>query len=334
MSEKRTLKESLGISLRGMLMGSADVVPGVSGGTIAFITGIYQELLDSISSINITAFKLLLKGKFIEFSKAINFRFFAFLLAGIAVSVVTLSKLISEVVNEPKETQAKVLLWAFFFGLIVSSINYMGKQIKTWNWKVVVSLVLGGVFAYWVTIASPAAGIDASWYYFLAGFIAICAMILPGISGSFILLLMGAYPVIMKSISGLVDGLKSFDFSLMQEPLIIVGLFGAGCIAGLLSFARLVSYLFKKAPQITLAVLTGFLIGSLNKVWPWKRTIEFRENSSGEEVPYLQTNLSPSEFMDLQGDNYMVMTVLMMVLGYALVIGIELMGKKMGKQDA
>lgn len=315
-------------------MGSADVVPGVSGGTIAFITGIYQELLDSISSVNLSSFKLLLKGKFKDFAAEINLKFFAFLLAGIAVSVVSLSKIISGIVNEPKETEAKVLLWAFFFGLIISSINYMGKQIKKWDIKVVFSVLIGTVFAYWVTIASPAAGIEAYWYYFLAGFIAICAMILPGISGSFILLLMGAYPVIMKSISGLVDGLKAADMAQITGPLMVVAFFGLGCISGLLSFARLVSYLFKKAPQITLAVLTGFLIGSLNKVWPWKETTEFRTNSHGEKVPYLQSNLSPSEFMEAHDDNYLTMAILMMVLGYALVIGIEFMGKKMGQQDA
>lgn len=312
-------------------MGSADVVPGVSGGTIAFITGIYQELLDSISSVNLSAFKLLLKGKVKDFAEAINFKFFAFLLAGIAISVVSLSKVISGIVNEPKETQAKVLLWAFFFGLIISSINYMGRQIKIWNWKTILSVALGAVFAYWITIASPASGIEASWYYFLAGFIAICAMILPGISGSFILLLMGAYPVIMKSISGLVDGLKAADMEMITGPLMIVGLFGLGCISGLLSFARLVSFLFKKAPQVTLAVLTGFLIGSLNKVWPWKETTEFRTNSHGEEVPYLQANLSPSEFMEIHDVNYLTMAIVLMVLGYALVIGIELLGKKMNK---
>jgi len=312
-------------------MGSADVVPGVSGGTIAFITGIYQELLDSISSVNLSAFKLLLKGKVKDFAEAINFKFFAFLLAGIAISVVSLSKVISGIVNEPKETQAKVLLWAFFFGLIISSINYMGRQIKIWNWKTILSVALGAVFAYWITIASPASGIEASWYYFLAGFIAICAMILPGISGSFILLLMGAYPVIMKSISGLVDGLKAADMEMITGPLMIVGLFGLGCISGLLSFARLVSFLFKKAPQVTLAVLTGFLIGSLNKVWPWKETTEFRTSSHGEEVPYLQANLSPSEFMEIHDVNYLTMAIVLMILGYALVIGIELLGKKMNK---
>ncbi len=210
----------------------------------------------------------------------------------------------------------------------------MGKQIKSWNIKSIASIIIGAIFAYWVTIASPATGIEAYWYYFLAGFIAICAMILPGISGSFILLLMGAYPVIMKSISGLVDGLKAADMAQITGPLMVVAIFGAGCITGLLSFARLVSYLFKKAPQITLSVLTGFLIGSLNKVWPWKHTTEFRTNSSGEEIPYLQSNLSPTEFAELQGDNYLTMAIVMMVVGYALVIGIEFMGKKMGQENA
>ena len=314
-------------------MGAADVVPGVSGGTIAFITGIYQELLDSISSINLDSLKLLLKGKFKEFWKAVNGTFFLFLLAGIFFSILTLSKFISEIVSSPEETKEKVLLWSFFFGLICASIIYVGKQIKEWNLIKVVSLILGAGIAFYITIASPATGSDSYAYIFLAGFIAICAMILPGISGSFILLLMGAYPIVLGSIKDLLSALKDGDSALIIDNGITIGVFATGCIIGLLSFARLVSFLFKKAPEITLAVLTGFLVGSLNKVWPWKNTTEFRVNSDGDKIPYLQKNLSPSGFAEIHSDNYLFAVIGLTILGFALVFAIEYLGSKMAKED-
>ncbi len=330
---KRNIKESLALSLRGILMGAADVVPGVSGGTIAFITGIYQELLDSISAINLDSLKLLLKGKFKEFWKAINGGFFVFLLAGVFISILTLASFISEIVASPKETKEKVLLWSFFFGLITASVIYVAKQIQSWDIKKVISLIIGAAIAYYITIASPAAGSDSPLYIFLAGFVAICAMILPGISGSFILLLMGAYPIVLGSIKGLIDALKDGASDLIINNGITLGIFAVGCIIGLLSFARLVSYLFKKAPELTLAVLTGFLIGSLNKVWPWKQTIEMRINSDGEKIPYIQENLSPNSFAELNSESHLVLAIMMMVIGFGLVFLIEWLGGKMAKED-
>lgn len=314
-------------------MGAADVVPGVSGGTIAFITGIYEELLSSISSINLDSFKLLLRGKFKDFWKAVNGTFFLFLLTGVFLSILTLSKFISEIVSSPEETKEKVLLWSFFFGLISASIIYVGKQIKEWNLLKVISLLLGAGIAFYITIASPATGSESYAYIFLAGFIAICAMILPGISGSFILLLMGAYPVVLGSIKKLLSALKAGETSLIIENGITIGTFAAGCIIGLLSFARLVSFLFKKAPEITLAVLTGFLLGSLNKVWPWKVTTEFRVNSDGDKTPYLQENLSPDRFSEIHSDNYLLAAIGLIILGFTLVFLIEYLGGKMAKNN-
>jgi len=312
-------------------MGSADVVPGVSGGTIAFITGIYQELLDSISSINPTTLSLLIKGQFKSFWKAVNGSFFLALLAGIALSVITLASILSEIVNNPNETKEKILLWSFFLGLIVASSIYMGKQIKQWNQATAIGLVTGIGVAFTITVISPAAGMDAYWYIFLSGFIAICAMILPGISGSFILLLMGAYPLILGSIGHFIEGLKEGNMDILLENGTVLGIFAIGCIAGLLSFARVVSYLFKRSPQITLAVLTGFLIGSLNKVWPWKETLEFRTNSHGESIPYLQTNLLPNEYLAAHGESHLTLAIWATAIGFGLVFLIEWMGSRMNR---
>ena len=308
-------------------MGSADVVPGVSGGTIAFITGIYQELLDSISAINLNAFRLLFKGRVSDFWKAINGNFFLFLLFGISASIISLASVLADIVGDPVETKEKILLWSFFFGLILASSIYIGKQITKWNFKNILGLTLGTIIAFWITIISPASGTDASWYLFLAGFIAICAMILPGISGSFILLLMGAYPIVLGSISNLVEGIKVGDTAMLLDNGTILSVFACGCIAGLLSFARLVSFLFKKYRGTTMAVLTGFLVGSLNKVWPWKETLEYRINSHGISIPYIQENQMPDE------TGHIAMAILFTITGFILVFGIEWLGEKMNKEN-
>lgn len=329
--KKRSFKESLGLTIRGILMGAADVIPGVSGGTIAFITGIYQELLSSISSINIESIKLILKGDPKGFWKAINGNFFFFLFLGIGISIISLASIISDIIGNPNETKEKVILWSFFLGLISASSIYIGKQIEKWNLKSIVGIFIGTGIAFYISVASPATGTDAHWYIFICGIIAICAMILPGISGSFILLLMGVYPTVLGSISNLLNGVKETNINLIIENGITLAVFATGCIIGLLSFARLVSFLFKKAPTITLAVLTGFLIGSLNKVWPWKNTLVFRNNSHGESVPYIQENLMPNEYMSINGDHYIVVAMVFALFGFAMVFGIEWLGKKMKK---
>lgn len=314
--------------LKGSLMGAADVVPGVSGGTIAFITGIYEELLESISAINLDNLKLLFKGQFKIFWNNINGKFFVFLLTGVAFSLVTLAKLIGSIVNNSKETEEKVLLWSFFFGLIIASILYVGKQIKKWTPKEYASLLIGAGIAFYITIASPAVGSDSLIYLFISGLIAICAMILPGISGAFILLLMGSYPLVLGAVNDLREALSASDTPLIIAAGSKIAVFGLGCVIGLTSFARLVSYMFKKAHDITLAVLTGFLIGSLNKVWPWKQTTEFRENSHGEMVPYLQENLLPHSFAEINNDNYLVFAALLCILGFAIVFVMEKVGER------
>lgn len=315
------MKDKLLIFLKGMAMGAADVVPGVSGGTIAFISGIYQELLDSIGSIDLDAFKKLFSGRFKDFWSHINGSFLLPLFLGIGLSIILLAKQISSLLkNYP------VLVWAFFFGLIIASVLFVAKQINKWNIPNIVALVLGAIVAYTVTVIAPAQIPSGYIYIFLAGCIAICAMILPGISGSFILLLMGAYTTILGSVSGTYDALKALNTELFLENGKKLAVFGLGCLVGLLSFSRLLSWMFKKAHDLTIAVLTGFMIGSLNKVYPWKITTEFRLNSHGEEVPFLQNNVLPHLYTD--GEPEIILAIVMAILGFLVVFGLEKLAVK------
>ncbi len=303
---KRTIKDYVVLSAKGMAMGAADVVPGVSGGTIAFITGIYEELLETISSVNLDVLKKLktdgIKGAW----NHINGNFIVALFLGIGISIVSLAKLITYLMDNHA-----VLLWSFFFGLIISSIYLVGKKIKQWDFSKIIGLVIGSVVAFYITILPPMQNPDALWFVFISGAIAICAMILPGISGSFILLLLGSYEMILGAIK--------------DVKLATIAVFGVGCLTGLLSFSRLLNWLFKHYHDFTIAILTGFLVGSLNKIWPWKLTTEYRTNSHGKEVPFLQDNVLPSSF---DGDPQLIMAIVMAVIGLALIIGMEKFAKK------
>ena len=252
----RTTKDFILLYLKGMAMGAADIVPGVSGGTIAFITGIYEELLNSIKSFNLDALELLKQLQFKALWKHINGTFLLVLLAGIFTSILTLARLVTWLL-----ATYPVQIWSFFFGLIIISAILVTKEIRKWSISVVIAGIIGIVVAYIITIASPAQTPDALWFIFLAGAIAICAMILPGISGSFILLLLVKYEFILTA-------LKEFNI-----PIIIV--FGIGCVVGLLSFARVVSWLLDRYYNVAVALLAGFMVGSLNKVWPWKVITEY-----------------------------------------------------------
>lgn len=283
--------------LKGIAMGAADVVPGVSGGTIAFITGIYQELIDSLQSINAEALKKLFKEGLPSAWKHINGNFLVTLFAGILVSVVSLAKGITYLLeNHP------VLVWAFFFGLIVASAILIGKTIKAWRWDRILGLVFGIAIAYYITIASPAETSEAYWFVFLSGALAICAMILPGISGSFILLLLGKYRFILESLSELRIG--------------VILTFMAGALFGLLSFARVLSWMFKHARELTISVLTGFMIGSLNKVWPWKNTLEFYTDRHDVVKPLIQESVLPANF---EGDPQLWFSIAMAVVGFLVI---------------
>jgi putative membrane protein len=289
---------------KGMAMGAADVVPGVSGGTIAFISGIYDELLRSIASIP-EALMLLLRGRIKDAWQMANATFLLVLFSGIVTSILTLARVITYLLHHHP-----IPVWSFFFGLILVSTYLVGREIGRWNWSRGVSFVLGLALAYWITVAAPMQWGSDLPTLFLAGAIAICAMILPGISGSFILLLLGLYSVVLGAVKDL--------------NLLVLAVFASGCLVGLLSFARLLSWLLSRWRDLSLAFLCGLMLGSLNKVWPWKETLTWRVDSKGEQVPLLQNNLLPGQFADISGqDPQLLFAVVLAIGGIVLVLGLE-----------
>lgn len=300
----RNLKDYGLLLLKGMGMGAADVVPGVSGGTIAFIVGIYEELINSIKSINGAGLKLLFKGKIAAFWKAVNANFLLSIVAGIGISIFSLAKIITWLlVTHP------ILVWAFFFGLVLASTWFVSKDIKQWNWKSILSFIIGAVIAYYITVATPAETPTNLFFIFLCGAIAICAMILPGISGSFILVLLGKYFYIMEAV-------KTFNI-----PVMLV--FICGAVLGITSFSRVLSYALRRFHDTTIAVLAGVMLGSLNKVWPWKETIETYTDSHGVIKPLVEANILP--------DQLLWEAVGLMIFGFAIVYFLEKLSMKGAK---
>jgi putative membrane protein len=289
---------------KGIAMGAADVVPGVSGGTVAFITGIYDELLRSIASIPAAAI-MLLRGRVRDAWQAANATFLLILLLGIMTSVLSLARLITYLLVEHP-----IPVWSFFFGLILVSAHLVAREIQRWNWSRALSFALGGGFAYWITVASPVQLGSDPFSLFIAGAIAICAMILPGISGSFILVLLGLYSVVLGAV-------KSFDLALLA-------VFAAGCLVGLVSFASLLRWLLVRWRDLSLAFLTGLMLGSLNKIWPWKETLTWRTDRHGEQLPLLQSNLLPERFAEISGqDPQLLLAIALAVGGVLLVLSLE-----------
>ena len=286
-------------------MGAADIVPGVSGGSIALITGIYAELLNSINSFNGQNLKLLLNFKIAEFYKTVNGNFLLSLLLGIMTSIFTMSKLITYLMSEHP-----IPLWSFFCGLILISSFLILKDIKGWNLGVILALIVGTAFAYFVTELPPTTSPDALWFTFVSGAIAICAMILPGISGSFILLILGKYEQILKAVT--------------EKDFLTLAVFALGCIVGILAFSRVVSWLLKKYHALTIGLLAGFMLGSMNELWPWKLVLSYRTSSSGEQKPFLTENISPTAFLEQTGvEPQILLAVIAFLVGIGLVVGIE-----------
>ena len=302
----RTIKDFVVIGLKGMAMGAADVVPGVSGGTIAFISGIYEELLTSISNVNFRLLKTLRSDGIKAAWKQVNGAFLLSLFVGIFVSIVSLAKAIKWMLeNEP------ILLWSFFFGLVLASVIYIAKQITKWNVLTVILLIAGAGLAYYITTLNPLVTENSSpLFLFLAATLAICAMILPGISGAFILVLLGAYKPVLAAVN-------NRDFT-------SIAIVGAGAIVGLLTFSRILKWLFTNFKNYTLAILTGFIIGSLNKIWPWKETLTWRTNSHGIEVPLNQQSVSPFHFED----NQLMFAILLAIVGFGLILLLEKLAVK------
>ncbi|MFI3319838.1 MAG: DUF368 domain-containing protein [Rikenellaceae bacterium] len=297
--KNRTITEYLILTLKGMAMGAADVVPGVSGGTIAFITGIYTELINSIKSVNLATIKLLVTFQFGKLLKAVNAPFLAALFLGVGISVFSLARVITYLLEHHP-----ILVWSFFLGLIIASSYSMSKEVKSWKLSSWISFIVGVAFAYYITVATPAQTPESLPFIFLCGAIAICAMILPGISGSFILLLMGKYHHIM-------DAIKSLDLT-------IIAVFGAGAAIGIVLFSNVLSFLLSRYKDITIALLTGIMVGSINKVWPWKEIYMLNDVE-------MTRNIAPNELI--------LPAIGLMILGAVLVLAMEYIARLSSKTE-
>ncbi|MDT0554665.1 DUF368 domain-containing protein [Patiriisocius hiemis] len=318
--QPRSFIQYLLITAKGLAMGAADVVPGVSGGTIAFISGIYEELIETIHKLDFKLFKVWKREGLKIAWKQYNLSFLVALFLGIAISILSLAKVITWLLeNKP------VLVWSFFFGLVIASILYVGKQITVWNIKVVIAIVLAAGIAYYITLAKPIGSPESIWFLFFAGFIAIIAMILPGISGAFILLLLGAYQPVIGALDDLSTGLSTMDWGIISQAVVKIGVFMLGAIVGLKAFSSVLNWLFKNHKNIILATLTGFMIGALNKIWPWKKVLEFRVSHDGDKVPFLEKSILPNAY---EGEPMVLTAILFMVIGFLTIFLLEKVANK------
>ena len=301
----KNIKDLALLFLKGIAMGSADVVPGVSGGTIAFITGIYEKLLNSISSIDLQALTYPRKFQIKALWEHINGTFLLVLGSGILTSFFIFVHFITDLLNNHP-----IQLWSFFFGLIIISALIILREIKKWNIGVFFMILAGIAIAYFITEAVPAQTPEAPWFIFIAGAVAICAMVLPGISGAFILLLFGKYKYMFEAFS--------------ERRIVDIAALALGIIVGLLSFARVVSWLFKKYHNLTVGLLSGFMIGSLNKVWPWKVTVEEYLDRHGEMKPLVEQNVLPMDYLEATGkDSFFLQAVIWAAAGFLIVLAID-----------
>lgn len=301
----RKLTNYITLTLKGMGMGAADVVPGVSGGTIAFITEIYEELVNSIKSINVQALKDLFSKGVGAFWRQINGNFLLAVFLGILISIFSLARLLEHLLQT-----YPILVWSFFFGLIVASAIYVARKITHWSVNKVIGIIVGIAVAYMITELTPAQTPEATWFIFISGALAICAMILPGISGAFILLLLGKYQFVIGAVGNL--------------NVSVLGILVLGALVGIISFSNLLSWLLRKYHDVTIAVLAGFMVGSLNKVWPWKKTVSTFVDRHGEIQPLVEKNILPSEFaVHTSQDPLLLQAVIVAVAGFALIFIIE-----------
>lgn len=249
------IKQALILFFKGIAMGTANVIPGVSGGTIALLTGIFERLLNAIKSFNLKALKLLFSGKIKELIVHIDLYFLVSVFTGVGIAIISVAKLFEYLFE-----YYPVYIWSFFFGLVLASVYFVGKEVKKWNFSVILVSVLGTAIAITVSVVSPASENSATWYLFLCGIIAACSMILPGISGSFVLILLGNYQLVM------IESVSNLDIAVLL-PVV------AGAAFGLLGFSYLLSWVFKKYRDHTIGTLTGFILGSVIILWPWKTSI-------------------------------------------------------------
>jgi putative membrane protein len=307
--QTRTFIDYILLTLRGFAMGSADVVPGVSGGTMAFILGIYEELIDSIRNmVNPEAIKLLVRFKLKEALDILPWKFLLAVGIGILLAILSLAQFLEWML----ENHA-ALLWSFFFGLVVASIFTVRKRVKKWGVTTIVSTVIGTIVAYIIVGLVPAQTPNTPWFLFLSGALAICAMILPGISGAFILVLLGKYEYVLAAVN--------------NRDILTLLLVAAGAAVGIVTFAQILGWLFKRYHDTTVAVLIGFMLGSLRKIWPWKETVKSIEHH-GEQIPIEQINVLPPAW-----DGAFVFAVVLAIVGFTIVLVLDYVASRMGGEE-
>ena len=291
----KKIKDSFSLFLTGFLMGAADIVPGVSGGTIAFIMGIYQELLQTIKFLSGDFLKLILSGKIKKAFLEVPFKFIIPLSLGIFTAIFSLAKIISYMLSEHPS-----YIWSFFFGLVVASVLIISRQVKFWSFRKIFVFIFTTLFAFYIVGLVPVTTPNNLPFIFLSGAIAICAMILPGISGSLLLVVMGKYEQVLGAV--------------LDKNILVLSVFTIGAVVGLSLFSRLLGWLLKKYYNMTLVGLTGFMLGSLRKVWPWKEVVSYRINSKGLEVPLTEINIFPAF------DIAFIYTIIFFILGILFIL--------------
>jgi len=294
----------LGLTMKGFCMGASDVIPGVSGGTMAFILGIYQELIKSIKSFDLIFLRLLFSLKVKDALDHVSWQFLMAIGFGILTAIFTLARILAWLLeNQP------VFIWSFFFGLIVASLFTVSKHLAKWTPSIVIWIGLGALCTYLLVGMVPTKTPDTVWFLFMSGAIAICAMILPGISGAFILVLLGKYHYVLEAVN--------------NKDILTLLLVAGGAGVGLVTFVRLLNWLFNRYHDITIALLTGFMFGSLRKVWPWKKTLQSMTDTHGNAIATAQANILPSGW-----DTKLMIALCLAVIGFLVVFSLDFLAEK------
>lgn len=339
MQSTRTFKDKLFLVIKGLAMGAANKVPGVSGGVVAFVAGFYEEFIYSLQKVNKTAFKLLFNGRFKSFYNYINGRFLTLLLFGMLVSYFSVSKILDYFLEH-----YQLFVWSLFFGMIIGSIYYINKDFKDWNYKTILSLIIGIALGVGISFLDPAKENDNLWFVFFCGIISVSGMTLPGFSGSFILILLGNYVLLLvDSVNALYDTFSeifSGNFEFVHDAnrirmLKVLGVFTLGSVTGLVTFSHILNYILKHYKSITTATIIGFIIGSLGVVWPWKEIVykqnasgDFILDSTGQKIIENYTRFIP----ELNNETYIA--ILFALIGILIVLALEWYGQKTRKINA
>ncbi|MFK7781413.1 DUF368 domain-containing protein [Psychroserpens sp.] len=337
MEATRTFKDRLFLVIKGLAMGAANKVPGVSGGVVAFVAGFYEEFIYSLQRVNKTAFRLLFNGRFKSFYRYINGKFLILLFSGMIISYFSVSKILDYFLKN-----YELYVWSMFFGMIIGSIYYINKDFKDWNYKSIVALTIGVILGVGISFLDPAKENDNLFFVFICGIISVSGMTLPGFSGSFILILLGNYVLLLvDAVNALYDTFSEMitgDFSFVKNQvrmrlLKVLGIFTLGSVTGLVTFSHVLSYVLKHFKSITTASIIGFIIGSLGVVWPWKKTIfkteddgSFLFDSRGEKIIANYERFLP----ELHSETYIAFGYI--IIGILIVLALEWYGQRTNKR--